>query len=128
MMKLSEFVTEVLTEVISGVRAAQNQDGGAFVVPSGDGGHDYAKHTRFYSGGRLKSTIVDFDIALTVEESSKGSGSGGLKVFGIGASAQGELASKDTTVSRVQFAIPLLLPPSQRSWDQEAKGGGSSAA
>jgi len=118
-MKLDEFVKEVLTEIISGIRNAQEAEGGAFIVPGGDGGHDYAKHPRVSSSARIKSTIVDFDIALTVEESSKGSGGGGLKVFGMGANVQGELSSKDTTVSRIQFAIPLILPQSQKKWHEE---------
>ncbi len=126
-MKLSEFIEEVLSEIVSGIRAAQSGDGGAFIVPSGDGGHAYANHPRISASARLKSTIVDFDIALTVEDSSKGAGSGGLKVFGIGAKLQGELQSKDTTVSRIQFAVPLLLPESQRNWYQELTGGGKDA-
>ena len=63
-MNLDEFVKEVLSQIISGIRSAQEAEGGAFVVPSGDGGHDYAKHPRVSSSGRIKSTIVDFDIAL----------------------------------------------------------------
>ncbi|CAE6900266.1 hypothetical protein [Paraburkholderia domus] len=115
-MNLSEFVKEVLTEIVTGVRSAQQAEGGAFIVPSGDGGHHYAKHDRFASQARIKSTIVDFDIALTVEDSSKAGASGGLKVWSIGANAAGERASKDTTVSRVQFAVPILLPESQEEW------------
>lgn len=127
-MKLNEFVKEVLTEIISGIRGAQDVEGGAFIVPSGDGGHEYAIHPRVSSSARIKSTIVDFDIALTVEDSSMGAGGGGLKVFGIGANIQGELSSKDTTVSRVQFAIPILLPESQREWHKELKGKGDEVA
>ena len=127
-MKLSEFVEEVLSEIVAGIRAAQAGANGAFIVPGGDGGHDYASHPRLSTSARLKSTIVDFDIALTVEESSMGSGSGGVKVFGIGANLKGELSSKDTTVSRVQFAVPLLLPESQKDWYQELTGGGNGAA
>jgi hypothetical protein len=43
-VKLSEFVQEVLSEVVAGIRTAQTGDGGAFVVPGGDGGHAYATH------------------------------------------------------------------------------------
>ncbi|TXG94011.1 MAG: hypothetical protein E6R09_18180 [Rhodocyclaceae bacterium] len=123
-MNLDEFIKEVLSQIISGVRGAQERDGGALVVPDGDGGHDYAKHTRVSSSARIKSTIVDFDIALTVEDSTKGTGGGGLKVFGMGANVQGELSSKDTTVSRIQFAVPILLPTSTRKWHNEFKGNG----
>jgi hypothetical protein len=123
-MNLDEFIKEVLTQVISGIRNAQQVEGGAFIVPSGDGGHDYATHPRVSSSARLKSTIIDFDIALTAEDSSKVAGGGGLKVLGIGANVQGDKSSKDTTVSRIQFAIPVLLPESPRPWHEEggAKG------
>lgn len=127
-MKLSEFVQEVLTEVVAGIRAAQAGEGGAFIVPGGDGGHNYANHPRLSASARLKSTIVDFDIAVTVEDSSKGGGGGGIKVFGIGANAQGEMSSRDTTVSRIQFAVPVLLPESRRDWYQELTGGDKDAA
>lgn len=123
-MKLSEFVEEVLSEIVSGIRAAQAGESGAFIVPGGDGGHGYAQHPRMSASARLKSTIVDFDIALTVEETSKGTGGGALKVFGVGANVQGELTSKDSTVSRIQFAVPLLLPESQKDWYQELTGSG----
>lgn len=123
-MKLDEFVKEVLIEIVSGIRSAQAIEGGAFIVPAGDGGHDYAKHPRVSSSARIKSTIVDFDIALTVEDSSKAEGGGGLKVWGIGANVQGSVTSKDTTVSRIQFAIPILLPQSPRKWHEELKDKG----
>jgi hypothetical protein len=121
-MNLNEFVKEVLVEVISGIRNAQQVEGGAFIVPCNDGGHEYANHPRFSSSSRIKSTIVDFDIALTVEDSKKAEGGGGLKVWGIGASLTGEQSSKDTTVSRIQFSIPILLPESKRQWCEETKG------
>jgi hypothetical protein len=124
-MNLNEFITEVLIEIVSGIRSAQEQKGGAFIVPSSDGGHEYAKHDRVSSSARLKSTIVDFDIALTVEDSSRSGGSGGLRVAGIGANLQGESSSKDTTVSRIRFAIPILLPESQRKWHEEFKENGN---
>ena len=119
-MELDNFIEEVLTNIVSGIRGAQDKDNvGAFVVPGGDGGHDYAKSARFSNSARLKSTIVDFDIALTVEESGKTAGGGGLKVAGIGANVTGETSSKDTKVSRIQFSIPVLLPESQKQWHLE---------
>jgi hypothetical protein len=118
-MNLDEFIKEVLTQVVSGIRSAQAVEGGAFIVPSGDGSHNYAAHPRVSASARLKSTIVDFDIALTVEDSSVGSASTGLKVFGIGANVHGGLSTKDTTVSRIQFAVPILLPASQKNWSEE---------
>ena len=121
-MNLDEFVKEVLTKIVLGIREAQQSEGGAFIVPCGDGGHDYAKHSRVSSSARLKSTILDFDIALTVEYSSKTAGSGGLKVAGIGANMEGESSTKDTKISRIQFGIPILLPESQQKWHEIKEG------
>lgn len=126
-MQLREFVKEVLTQIVEGVRDAQEPSGGAFVVPAGDGGHKYSEHPRFSSSALLKSTIVDFDVAITAEESDKAGAKAGVKVFSVQFGVDGEMASKNATVSRVQFAIPLLLPVSKRDWHKEARGGESVA-
>ena len=123
-MELNEFVKTVLSEVVSGIREAQEIDGvGAFIVPAGIGGHNYADHPRVSIKARLSSTIIDFDIAVTAEEGKSTSGGGGLKVAGIGAKLDGTSSSKDTHVSRIQFAIPILLPESQKQWHLELKDG-----
>lgn len=123
-MELDNFVTTVLTNIVSGIRKAQEADEtGAFVVPGGIGGHEYAKHPRVSISGLLSSTVVDFDIAITVEESKSKSGSGGLKVAGIGASGEGSSAAKDSRVSRIQFGVPVLLPESQKPWHEVLKEG-----
>ncbi len=118
-MELRDFVKEVLTQIVDGVRDAQQSNGGAFVVPAGDGGHKYAEHPRFASSARIKSTIVDFDVAITAEDSDKAGAKAGVKVFSVQFGAEGEIASKNSTVSRVQFAVPLLLPESKREWHKE---------
>lgn len=120
-MQLREFIKEVLTQIVDGVRDAQEPNGGAFVVPGGDGGHKYADHPRFAASARLKSTIVDFDVAVTAEDAGKIGGGAGVKVMSIRFGATGETMTKDTTVSRVQFAVPLLLPESKREWHKEER-------
>lgn len=118
-MELEDFIDQVLSQVISGIRKAQARNGGAYVVPSGDGGHHYAAHQRLSASARLMSTVIDFDIAVTAEDSSKVGGSGGLKVMSFGARLEGDLTTKESIASRVQFAIPLLLPRSSRPWHLE---------
>jgi hypothetical protein len=120
-MQLREFIKTVMTEIVEGVRDAQDQNGGAFIVPAGDGGHKYADHPRFAASARMKSTIVDFDVAITAEDAAKIEGGAGIKVLSIQFGAKGENSTKDTTVSRIQFAVPLLLPESKREWNKEAR-------
>ena len=78
-MQLREFIKEVLTQIVAGVRDAQEPNGGAFVVPAGDGGHKYADHPRFAASARLKSTIVDFDVAVTAEDADKVESGAGVR-------------------------------------------------
>lgn len=113
-MELDESIKTALVQIVSGIREAQSVDGvGAFVVPSGDGNHKYPENSRVTSNSNIKSTIIDFDVATTVENVDKTGGGGGLKVAGIGADLKGETANKDVKVSRVQFGVPIMLPESQ---------------
>jgi hypothetical protein len=119
-MNLDEFVKTALVNILTGIRQAQETEVvGAFVVPAGIGGHDFAKHARLLNAARLTSTIVDFDIAVTVEDGSSVGGGGGLRIAGFGAKVEGSTSSKDVSVSRIQFAIPVLLPESQKQWHEE---------
>ncbi|MGZ8240181.1 MAG: hypothetical protein ACXWTK_01545 [Methylobacter sp.] len=128
-MELDEFVKTALSKILSGIRQAQEIEGvGAFIVPSKIGGHDYASHSRVSIKAHLSSTIVDFDIAVTVEENCAASGSGGLKIAGIGAKLEGQTSSKDTRISRIQFAVPILLPESQKQWHLELQESPNSTA
>lgn len=119
-MDLDEFIKSVLVKVLSGIKQAQAEESvGSFVVPGNDGGHEYPKNARVSSSARLKSTIIDFDVAITVEASDKTTGGGDLKILGFGADIKGESAMKDTKVSRIQFGVPILLPENQRNWYEE---------
>lgn len=123
-MELNDFVKTVLVQVLSGVREAQkDKNVGAFVVSGKDGGHQLPSNSRVSNSAQLKSTIIDFDVAISVESFDKVSGRGGLKVAGIGGSVDGELSSKDTRVSRIQFGIPILLPQTERNWHEEQISG-----
>ncbi|MFS8171402.1 hypothetical protein [Vreelandella titanicae] len=119
-MEIDEFVKSVLEKVLTGIREAQSNEAiGAFVVAGRDGGHEYPKNARVSSSARLKSTIIDFDIAVTVETGGKTAGSGGVKIAGIGADVKGETSTTDTRVSRIQFGVPIMLPENQRNWYEE---------
>ena len=119
-MELKDFVRSVLSNIVTDLREAQRIDSvGAFIVPAGIGGHEYAEHPRVSMKSGISSTIVDFDIAVTAEDSKSIGGKGGIRIASFGASAEGEAESKDTHVSRIQFAVPILLPESKTGWFQE---------
>jgi hypothetical protein len=59
-------------------------------------------------GGVIKP--VHFDIAVTITDENNKEGSGGLQVFGIGLAGKAATSSSASTVSRIQFEVPLVLP------------------
>lgn len=119
-MNLDQFINSVLVSVLSGIKRAQ-EDAiiGAYVVPGGDGGHQYPQNARVSYNAKIKSTIIDFDVAITVETSDKANGGGGLKIAGMGAKLKGESVTRDARVSRIQFGVPIMLPENQKNWFEE---------
>jgi hypothetical protein len=59
----------------------------------------------------MVSTVMRFDAAVTAEQSKTGSGTVGLRIAVVEAKLGGEGQFKDTTVSRVQFAVPISNAP-----------------
>jgi hypothetical protein len=102
-MELSEFVEETLAQIVKGVRAAQNRDDGPHIAAEGM----YGKVTdHLFVTGIGAFTVVDFDVSVVAD--TKGSGKGGIKVWGIEAGGGIDRAVQNT--SKVKFAVHLMLP------------------
>ena len=88
-MELKEFVKSVLIDVVDAVEETRKES-------SRDMYLDSAKEGR----------TVDFDIAVTVEDSTSGSGKAGIKVFQL-IEGGGEISkeAKNSTVSRIKFGV-----------------------
>lgn len=88
-MELKEFVKSVLIDVVDAVEEVRRES-------SRDMHLDSAKEGR----------TVDFDIAVTVEDTTAGSGKAGIKVFQL-IEGGGEIskAAKNATVSRIKFGV-----------------------
>ncbi|MFA6446122.1 MAG: hypothetical protein WCW14_02625 [Candidatus Paceibacterota bacterium] len=102
-MKLDEFITQSLLDIRNGVRKANEQiakiDGGTL-------GIDQAAHFQMGPYGD-ESGRVSFDIAVTVEDSSKGNVGAGIKVLGLGTGIFSDLGfkKKNESVSRITFHV-----------------------
>lgn len=111
-MNLQDFIQETLVQIITGVKNAQDKIGesGASINPIGL----YRMHDqlggRGYHSGAVTET-VEFDVAVTVtevESTKKGAGAF-ISVVALGAQKQTEAHS--SSVSRIKFSVPALLPP-----------------
>lgn len=111
-MDLQEFVKQTLSQIVDGVTDARAQvsDKDGEINPRVNSSHEQLGKQGFLFSSEGIVQIVKFDVALTVGE-GKGT-KGGIGVFAgaVNLGSSGESNSKNVSVSRVQFSVPLRLP------------------
>jgi len=111
-MRLDGFITEVLTQVFTGISDAKRiaGDTGFQVNPwistgaSDTGGILLDRETK------TPLQNVEFDVAVTTVESEQAKGGAGLFVAGFGLGGQTQTDAQNTVVSRIKFSVPIALP------------------
>ena len=110
-MELKDFLSQTLTQIIEGVAESQQVAAGhgAAVNPAFNPMDNPARlgFINCYDG---YAQLVHFDVALTVSEGTGTKAGVGVfaGTFNLGASGQSNSAS--SSVSHVQFNVPLILP------------------
>ena len=113
-MTLQEFVKETLIQTAQGTQDAQEAVAkvGGTVNPASmylaSTKTDEIVFLETASGGRPIAAIK-FDVALTVTSSSGKKGGLGLFVAGAGIGGQVDSVNQNSSVSRIQFTVPLQL-------------------
>ena len=114
-MKLDEFISESIKQVIDGIENARDYAESKGSKISGENlafiGAKNGTGIVFYNN-QTQEIIekIDFDIAVTAKEGDKSKGGLGLFVGAIGIGAQGQIESENSSISRIKFSIPLYLP------------------
>ncbi len=112
-MKLQEFVSETLREIIAGVKEAQTfaAANDAQISPQEWGQAATGKsHARGLHQESLPITRVGFDVAVTSTDTTEKQAGAGVFVAGLGVGARGKSGDSSSCVSRVKFSVPLVLP------------------
>jgi len=114
MVELKDFVRKSLLDIVAGVVAAQ-QDAtlGEHVAKGQIGGMKFPSESGVYYEARLLATTVKFDVAVTVSETTGGDVGAGVAVGVFRANVGGSGAEEREGVSRIQFAVPVMLPKSE---------------
>ena len=111
-MNLQDFVSETLSQIVGGVKAAQSVaiESGCQINPKMTSNLDYASQHGFLWCDSVYAQIVEFDVALTTTEGSNSKG--GIGVFAGAVSLGGSTGStaENSSISRVKFRVPLVLP------------------
>ena len=111
-MDLQEFVKQTLVQISCGVKEAQDatRDVGAFVNPDlSSPTTDAAKHGLLLAENDY-AQIVQFDVALSVSDSKGTKGGIGVLAGAITLGSSGQSNAENSSVSRVKFVVPLVLP------------------
>lgn len=111
-MELRDFVAETLTQIVEGVQEAQvrTKSHGARVNPHLTTSAELAiKHSILIASGAA-AQLVHFDVALTAKEGTGTKGGIGVVVGAFALGSTGQSQAENSTVSRVKFSVPLVLP------------------
>ena len=111
-MDLREFVSQTLIQIAGGVKDAQVlvEDYDAIVNPKLHTSHEQASKQGLLHSDDMFIPIVQFDVALTVVESTGTKGGIGVFAGAIHLGSSGQSQAENTSVSRVRFSVPLALP------------------
>jgi hypothetical protein len=114
-MQLEEFIASTLAQIVRGVKRAQEEtidDYGPWVSPVGRKMPPLPDMALLPMGNNEQVYLqnVGFDVAITASDKVEGDTKGGVRVLGVGLSGGASVENKNTSASRVQFNVPLVLP------------------
>lgn len=117
-MDIKEFIKETLSQIVEGKNEANQQMGskGAFVSSSNlqENNGQPKGGTTYYEDSNNRRRVVreiDFDISVSVSDTSQTEGKGGLQVYSLFHANGGvENCSSSNSSHRIKFSIPLALP------------------
>jgi hypothetical protein len=113
-MDLKDFVEQTLTQIMEGIKAAQAKtDHGGLISPA-------VLHYGSVSNGIQSDAgeypeMVDFDVAVTAERGTGSKGGIGLVVGPVTLGSTGQSNEQNSSVSRIKFRVPVVLPAARRS-------------
>lgn len=111
-MELKDFVKNTLVQIVDGVIEAEKEleAKGASVNPIGGNFDQKQVGGRAWSFKDGVSEVVDFDVALTNSEKEGTSAGIGVLLGSISLGAKGASEEVITSVTRIKFSVPILLP------------------
>lgn len=109
-MELSEFVKVTLQQIVEGVSSAQDAIAakGASINPTE---MEFYKDGQWSNYSHAMPQQVEFDVGLTSTD-KKGNTEGiGVFLGSINLGKKNDVGVESVAVTRVRFAVPLVLPP-----------------
>lgn len=113
-MELKDFVKETLVQITQGVHESivQVRESGGYTNPAVRTNTKSSDSSHFANLGFGRNVfLVDFDVAVSVEEGTGTNAGAKLNVASLlTLGAGGESANKSTATNRISFKVPIALP------------------
>lgn len=108
-MELKNFIKDVIVEVFEGVKEAQStiKEDGSVINPYDWYNPNFQKEDAF---AVLEKTHIEFEVAITVSDSTESKGRIGIYIGNMGVGAQGKNSSGNESISKIKFSIPVKYP------------------
>lgn len=117
-VNLESFINQTLRQIIGGVKEAQSDAhlSGAVVNPGVYSNAEHLGKMGFIGTGDsgVVAQVVHFDVALTATAGTDTKGGVGVVAGVVTLGSTGASRNENTSVSRVQFSVPVTLPPPKR--------------
>ena len=110
-MDLKDFIKSTLTQIVQAVEESNEalKESDAEINPT-----VWSEHggLRIYKGKDAKTfaEMIEFDVAVTAREEKGNTGGAAVTIAAIGLGTKRTSENENTTVSRIKFKIPVLLP------------------
>ena len=116
-MNLEDFIAQSLSQIAKGIEKANDELSASKAIVSPKNIKDVQKNNPS-TFGKLElrngewSVVqnIEFDVAVTASQGSEAKAGAGISVGAITLGATGKEDNKNTSVSRIKFSIPMLLP------------------
>jgi len=117
---LNEFINSTLLEIQLGVQTAIEEMHKREIYHGRINPGFEGKDGRIYWKDEDYRQRVEFDVAVTVSNKTEVSGKAGVRIWVVEGGGGVSKMAEHSTVNRVKFTVPLLLPVSPLKWDMYA--------
>lgn len=121
-MKLEDFISESLTQIISGVIKSQvyAENNNALVNPDNLHRVKSAGDSYFESPTLKPAQVIEFDISVSTRDDEQVTAQTGVFVSVFKLGIEGKEGTQNLTSNRLRFSVPLMLP-TQKAIQEDKK-------
>jgi hypothetical protein len=115
-MKLEDFIFQSITQIISGVKKAQDFacQNDAMINPASLRQGKSAGDLYYDDETFRPAQIIDFDVSVSIKEDGEVAGKAGVFVSVFKLGVEGKEGIQNLTSNRIKFSVPLMLPTQKK--------------